>query len=215
MSRIFTRFWVYVLPLPLFVAMCFVWVAWSGSRIFALYVMLLPVIYGYVAPGIATNILRKWRFKGPWLVGNYYAHHGFMYAANMTPLLFVAFLGTAHEPVSAGAAARILICTGALHGFVLWLHDILIVRHDMVEIFNRPAREGRSPEEIVTHYAPLCFFLIGLTYAASSLLAFQIIVINGNTKSMALFWLSVAGIGLMLTIPSIAYRIIDSPKKIG
>ena len=215
MSRIFTHFWVYVLPLPLFVAMYFVWAAWSGSRIFALYVMLLPVIYGYLAPGIATNILRKWRFKGPWLVGNYYAHHGFMYAANMTPLLFVAFLGTPREPVSAGTAVRILICTGALHGFVLWLHDILIVRHDMVEIYNRPAREGRSPEEIVTHYAPFCFFLIGLTFAASSLLAFQTIVINGNSGGLALFWLSVVGMGLMLTLPSIAYRIIDSPKKIG
>jgi hypothetical protein len=102
-----------------------------------------------------------------------------------------------------------------LHGFVLWVHDILIVRHDMVEIYNRPASQGRSPEEIVTHYAPLCFFLIGLTYAASSLLAFQTIVIHGDTKTMALFWLSVAGIGLMLAIPSIAYRMIETPKKKG
>ena len=215
MSRIITQFWVYVLPLPLSAAMYFVWAAWSGNRIFACYVMLLPLVYGYVAPGIATNLLRKWRFKGPWLVGNYYAHHGFMYSANMTPLLFVAFLGTPHEPVSAATAIRILLCTGALHGFVLWVHDILIVRHDMVEIYNRPASQGRSPEEIVTHYAPLCFFLIGLTYAASSLLAFQTIVIHGDTKTMALFWLSVAGIGLMLAIPSIAYRMIETPKKKG
>jgi drug/metabolite transporter (DMT)-like permease len=57
--------------------------------------------------------------------------------------------------------------------------------------------------------------LIGLTYAASSLLAFQTIVIHGDTKPTALFWLSVAGIGLMLTIPSIAYRIIEKPKKNG
>ena len=215
MSRIITQFWVYVLPLPLSAAMYFVWAAWSGNRIFACYVMLLPLVYGYVAPGIATNLLRKWRFKGPWLVGNFYAHHGFMYSANMTPLLFVAFLGTPHEPVSAATATRILLCTGALHGFVLWVHDILIVRHDMVEIYNRPASQGRSPEEIVTHYAPLCFFLIGLTYAASSLLAFQTIVIHGDTKTMALFWLSVAGIGLMLAIPSIAYRMIETPKKNG
>jgi len=120
MSRIITQFWVYVLPLPMSLAMYFVWAAWSGNRIFACYVMLLPLVYGYVAPGIATNLLRKWRFKGPWLVGNYYAHHGFMYSANMTPLLFVAFLGTPHETVSAATATRILLCTGALHGFVLW-----------------------------------------------------------------------------------------------
>jgi len=212
MSRIITQFWVYVLPLPVSVAMFFVWEAWSGSWTFAFYVTLLPLIYGYVAPGIATNLLHKWRFKGPWLVGNFYAHHGFMYSANMTPLLFVAFLGTPHESLSAGTATRILLCTAALHGFVLWVHDILIVRHDMVEIYNRPASQGRSPEEIVTHYAPFCFFLIGLTYAASGLLAFQTIVINRDTKAMALVWLSVAGIVLMLTIPSIAYRIIEKPK---
>jgi hypothetical protein len=215
MSRIITQFWVYVFPLPTSVGMYFVWAAWSGSRTFALYVMLLPLVYGYVAPGIATNLLRKWRFKGPWLVGNFYAHHGFMYSANMAPLLFVAFLGTPHEPISAATAVRILICTAALHGFVLWLHDILIVRHDMVEIYNRPASQGRSPEEIVTHYAPLCFFLIGLTYAAGSLLTFQTIVINGEVDAKALCWLSFIGIGLMLAIPSIAYRIIERPQKDG
>jgi hypothetical protein len=41
----------------------FVWAAWSDNRVFALYVMLLPLFYGYVAPGIATNLLHKWRFK--------------------------------------------------------------------------------------------------------------------------------------------------------
>jgi hypothetical protein len=65
MSRTVIRFWVYVLPLPLFVVMYFVWAAWSDNRVFALYVMLLPLFYGYVAPGIATNLLHKWRFKGP------------------------------------------------------------------------------------------------------------------------------------------------------
>lgn len=63
MSRTVIRFWVYVLPLPLFVVMYFVWAAWSDNRVFALYVMLLPLFYGYVAPGIATNLLHKWRFK--------------------------------------------------------------------------------------------------------------------------------------------------------
>jgi hypothetical protein len=204
-----------VLPLPVSVAMYLAWAAWSGSRIFTIYVMLLPLVYGYVAPGIATNLLRKWRFKRPWLVGNYYAHHGFMYSANMAPLLFVAFLGTPHQPLSAATATRILLCTGALHGFVLWLHDILIVRHDLVEIYNLPARQGRSPEEIVTHYAPLCFFLMGLTYAASSLLAFQIIVINGDGRTMALVWLALIGLAMMLTLPSMAYRIIEKREKSG
>lgn len=209
MSRIFTLFWVYVLPLPLSIAMYFVWVVWSGSQLFAAYMMLIPLIYGYVAPGIATNVLNKWHFKGPGLVGHYYVHHGFMYAANMAPLLFVAFLGTPHQPFSTATATRILLCSGALHGFVLWLHDILIVRHGMVEIYNRPARQGRSPEEIVTYYAPLCFFMIGLTYAAGSLLAFQTLVITSDSSAKAVLGVSAVGLMLLLTIPSIAYRLIE------
>ena len=213
MSRIVIRFWVYALPLPLFVMMYFAWAAWSANRIFALYVMLLPLFYGYVAPGIATNLLHKWRFKGPWVVGSYYAHHGFMYSANMSPLLFIAFLGTHSEPLSTATVLRVLLCTGALHGYVLWVHDILIVRHDMVEIYSRPAAEGRSPEEIVTHYAPLCFFLIGLTYAAGALLAFHTFVLNHKTDVASVVWVSLVGVTLMFSLPSLAYRALEGNQK--
>lgn len=209
MSRIIIRFWVYALPFPLVLGMYFIWWTWANDRAFALYVMLLPVFYGYVAPGIATNLLHKWRFKGPWVVGSYYAHHGFMYAANMSPLLFLSFLGTPRDPLSMGTVVRILICTGALHGFVLWIHDILIVRHGMVQIYNRPAAEGRSPEEIVTHYAPVCFFLIGLAYAAAALLAFHTFVIEHKTDVASIGWVSLAGVGLLFSIPSLAYRALE------
>ncbi|MGD0815598.1 MAG: hypothetical protein ABSA83_18550 [Verrucomicrobiota bacterium] len=212
MSRAVIRFWVYALPLPLFVVMYFVWAAWSDNRIFALYVMLLPVFYGYVAPGIATNLLHKWRFKGPWVVGSYYAHHGFMYSANMSPLLFIALLGTPHESLSTATVLRVLLCTGALYGFTAWMHDILMVRHGMVEIYSRPAAQGRSPEEIVTHYAPLCFFLLGLTYAAGALLAFQTFVVHHKTDAASIVWVSLAGVILMFSLPSLAYRASEGNK---
>jgi hypothetical protein len=210
MSRLLIRGWIYVLPLPLALAMYYVWAAWSGNRVFALFVLLLPVFYGYVVPGIATNILHKWRFRGPWVVGHYYIHHGFLYAANMSPLLMLSFLGTSHTGLSSGPVLRILLCTGALNGFVYWIHDILMVRHGLVEIYNRPAAEGRSPEEIVTHYAPLCFFLIGLTYAAAALLAFQIFVIHSQTDLSSIIWVSLVGMGLMVSAPTLVYRMLES-----
>ena len=209
MSRLFIRIWIYVLPLPLGVAMYFVWAAWSHDRTFALFVMLLPLFYGYVVPGIATNMLHKWRFKGPWVVGHYYVHHGFLYAANMSPLLLLSFLGTSRETLSLESGLRILLCTAALNGFVYWIHDILMVRHGLVEIYNRPAAEGRSPEEIVTHYAPFCFFLIGLTYAGAALLAFQFFVIQDKSDWVTIGWVSLAGMMLMIAVPSLAYRILE------
>jgi hypothetical protein len=209
MSRLFIQIWVYVLPLPLVVAMYFIWAAWSKEHVFTFYVMLLPIFYGYVAPGIATNLLHKWRFRGPWVVGRYYAHHGFIYAANLSPLLFLCFLGTLQEPFSLGTVVRIPICMGALYGFTAWIHDILMVKHGLVEIYNRPAAAGRSPEEIVTHYAPLCFFLIGLTYAAAALLAFHTFVIQHKADPASVAWVSLAGAGLMFIIPSLAYRVCE------
>jgi hypothetical protein len=208
-SRLFIRIWIYVLPLPLAVAMYFVWAAWSHDRTFALFVMLLPLFYGYAVPGIATNMLHKWRFKGPWVVGHYYVHHGFLYAANMSPLLLLSFLGTSRETLSLESGLRILLCTAALNGFVYWIHDILMVRHGLVEIYNRPAAEGRSPEEIVTHYAPFCFFLIGLTYAGAALLAFQFFVIQDKSDWVTIGWVSLAGMMLMIAVPSLAYRILE------
>ncbi len=209
MSRFIIQVWIYVLPLPVAVAMYFLWTKWSDDRTFALFVMLLPLVYGYVVPGIATNLLHKWRFKGPWVVGHYYVHHGVLYAANMSPLLFLGFLGTPRESLSLETTVRILLCTGTLNGFIYWIHDILMVRHGLVEIYNRPATEKRSPEEIVTHYAPFCFFLIGLTYAAAALLAFQTFVIRHKVDPISVGWVSLAGIGLMVSIPSLAYRVVE------
>lgn len=209
MSRLFILFRIYVLPLPLAIAMYFAWAAWSHDRTFALFVMLLPLGYGYIVPGIATNLLHKWRFKGAWVVGHYYIHHGFLYAANMSPLLLLSFLGTPRATLTPATGVRILLCTAALNAFVYWIHDILMVRHGLVEIYNRPAAEGRSPEEIVTHYAPFCFFLIGLTYAAASLLAFQFFVVRHQTDPATIGWVSLAGTALMVAVPSLAYRMLE------
>ena len=95
--------------------MYFAWAAWSRNGTFALFVMLLPLFYGYVVPGIATNILHKWRFKGAWVVGHYYVHHGFLYAANMSPLLLLSFLGTPREVLSPKRVAN-----PSLHGRFEW-----------------------------------------------------------------------------------------------
>ena len=207
------RIWVYALPFPLFLAMYFAWLSWSNSRAFALYVMLLPLVYGYVVPGIGTNILKKWRFNGPWVVGSYYAHHGFMYAANMSPLLFLSFLGSPLNVISVGVVVRIILCTAALHGYVLWIHDVFIVKLKMVEIFNPPAYQNRSPEEIVFYYAPLCFFLIGLTYAVSSVLAFWVFVVRHQVTMASVTCLCLVGMALMFSLPSLAYRYLEGDNK--
>lgn len=206
MTGNFIRAWVYVFPWLCLPCVFLAWAELSASWTFACFVLGVPIIYGYVAPGVATNILKKWRFRGAWVVGAYYWHHGFMYAANMSPLLLLAFLGTPEGPLSMATCVRVALVTAALHGFVLWWHDILLVRHNRVEIHNRPAREGRSPEEIVTHYAPLCFSLIGLAYAAGALLAYEQIVVRSSDSLASLAACAGIAVAVLIALPSLAYR---------
>ena len=62
---------------------------------------------------------------------------------------------------------------------------------------------------MVTHYAPVCFFLIGLAYAAAALLAFYTFVIEHKTDIASIGWVSFAGVGLLFSIPSLAYRALE------
>ena len=212
MSRKIAYVWVYLLPLPVFTAMYFVWLSASGNLAFTLYVLLLPLLYGYISPGIATNLLKMWRFKGPGVVGNYYVHHGFMYSANMSPLLYLTFDVRTPHSLDIAEFLRIAVVTGAVQGFVLWIHDILIVRADLVEIDNRPTRERRSPEEIVTFYAPVCFFLIGFCYAVSAMIAYQQFVIEGRTEMRDLLWVWLGASSFLFILPGIAYFFLERKK---
>ncbi len=209
MLRRFMVFWVLVLPLPLCLALAWAWYRQTHCRPFVLHVLLVPFLYGYIVPGIATNILHRWHFKGPMLLGRYYVHHGFIYAGNMGALLLIPFLGQSPEDFTLPRALSIVLSTAALHGFVLWLHDIGIVKLGMVELFNRPARQGRSPEEIVTYYAPLCFSLLGAAYAAGAALAYEFLVVRHCVGLGIQAELLAVGIGLTFTIPSLAYRWVE------
>jgi hypothetical protein len=83
----------------------------------------------------------------------------------------------------------------------------------MVEIYNAPAAKSKGPEAIVTRYAPLCFFLIGLTYAAACLLAFHTFAIHHQTDLTSVIRVWLVGISLMFSIPSLAYRATESSRK--
>jgi hypothetical protein len=207
-AKWFSALSVYVLPLPVFAGMAVLWRRLAPDPSFFLFVMLMPVLYGYIVPGIATNALRKWRFRGRFLMGRYYIHHGFMYGSKMAFLLYAPFvLIPRFADVSVLQMLAVILMNGLMCAVVFWYGDIQLVRAGMVEIDSRAAREGRSPEAIVTAYAPLSFFLIGAAYAAGALLAYRTFVIAGDVSVAA--QLRVWGVGslLLFTFPSIAYHL--------
>lgn len=206
-------FQVYVLPIPVTLVMAWVWLRWSGSSTFAWYATLLPILYGYVVPGIGTNILKKWRFRGPGLVGNYFIHHGFIWAANLSPVLFLCFLGTPKGPLSVGTITRVLLATGAVHAYKGWVYDIGLLRHGIAEVYNVPGLKGLSPEQVAGHYVPFCFFLIGLTYALGALVAYHYFVVLQRTDLWSHLWAWGVGGVAMVAVPSLGYRLIEHRER--
>jgi hypothetical protein len=172
-------------------------------------VTLLAVVYGYLVPGIGTNILKKWRFHGPGRVGNYYMHHGFIWASHLSPALFLSFLGTPDGPLGYGTILRVLLATGAIHAFKGWVYDIGLLKHGFTEITCVPRLIGKSPEEVAGHYAPVCFFLVGLTYALGSLVAYHYFVVLQRPDALSHVWAWSVGVVAMVAVPSLAYGVIE------
>lgn len=214
MNKRWMQIQVYVLPIPITLIMAYLWQRWSGNTTFAWYVTLLAILYGYIVPGIGTNIMKKWRFYGPGRIGNYYVHHGFIWAANLSPALFLCFLGTPEGPLGYGTILRVLLATGAVHAFKGWVYDIALLKYGFTEITSVPRLKGKSPEEIAGHYAPVCFFLIGLTYGVGALAAYHFFVILNRSDIWSQVWVWTIGGGAMIAVPSLAYGVIEHRERV-
>lgn len=166
-----------------------------------LFILGLPFFFGYIAPGIGTNVLKMWRFRDTWTIGNYYIHHGFIYAATMGLVLYIAFIPPAQNDwlTLLGNMAR---CAGIL-GFVGWSHDMLAIRAGVMEVRNEPWKRGAPAEVIAAQYAPVCFSLLGACYAAAATLGYQTLVLSKNLNS--LWWLFPFGLILMFAAISLPF----------
>ena len=173
---------------------------------FAGLVMGLPFVFGYLVPGIGTNILKLWRFRGHWVVGDYFIHHGFIYAATMGLALYVGFVPAAGTGLWGllGNMAR----TASIIGFVGWGHDLLAVRAGVIEIYNGPWKRGASPEAIVSHSTPLCYALLGAAYAGVATLGYDILVAQQQSANN-LWWLFPCGLAVMTLVSSVPYLLME------
>ena len=204
-SRGFLFAYNYVYPFLGFPLLLWLWHRKTGTA-FTAFVMGVPLVFGYLIPGIGTNILKKWRFHGRMLLGNYFAHHGIIYSSTMGLALFISFpSGQPSDGIL--ESAWIVVRTAALVGFVGWWHDILGVKAGMVEVFNGPWRRGAGPEEIVTSYAPICFPALGAAYAGTAMFGYPFLVEGGHNSALA--WLIPTGVAAMSLAGSIPYLFME------
>jgi hypothetical protein len=200
----------FVLPLPMTAVMFVLWQRRTGSTMFAAYVLALGVLFGYIYPGIGTNVLHLWKFSGPLRVGNYFLHHGFMYAPYLALVFYVAFPEGA--PLTIGNSLRIVLCCAFVQCVLSCHHDYCGVSTGMIEINSAAARARRSPVEIVTDFGVVSFALVGATFSASCLIAYHFIVVRGNRDSSTFVLLIAMALGLM-GVPALQYLIKDRRER--
>lgn len=204
-ARVFLFLYDYIYPFIGFPALFWLWTQ-ASNQAFAVLVMGLPLVFGYVVPGIATNYLKLWRFHGSLTMGNYFIHHGFIYSSAMGLGLYLSFFPSQNLEMwnILGNMAR----TACAIGFVGWVHDLLAAREGVVEIFNGHWKRGASPETIVSQATPLCYALLGIAYAGIASFGYQALVVqkgNGNQ----LWWFFLLGFTLMTIFSSVPYLLME------
>lgn len=186
-----------------FVALPILFFLWmhAGGIHFTLLVLGLPLLFGYIAPGIGTNVLKMWRFRDDWMIGNFFIHHGFIYAATFGSVMYFSFV-----PPASGDWLTVFLnvvrCAGIL-GFVGWTHDTIAIREGVMEVYNEAWKRGAPAEVIAAHYAPLAFALIGACYAGIITTGYQTIVLEKNPAS--LWWLLLLGLAVMTAAISLPF----------
>lgn len=128
-------------------------------------VILLPILFAYVIPGLGTNWLGLWEFNTRLRLGKFRPHHGFVFGSATAVLAALVLAPLPAEP-SAGAVARAAFVLASVLGFWNWLYDIYAIDKGFLVVFNRPFAAGRDGAAIATDYAPAIFGMFGLVYGA-------------------------------------------------
>lgn len=172
------------------------WRSNGGSWPFVAVVMGVPVLFGYLMPGVATHVAKRWRFTTGPRVGSYYVHHGFIYGSKLALVLFLVVRSLA-TVASALDVASVVVVTGAATGFGGWWHDVHAVRAGKVEI------EGGI--DALASFAPASYFAMGATYAGVALGAHRVLAVDPG----ALAWVFPTALAVLCVVPSLVFLAVD------
>ena len=192
----------YVFPLAAFPLLTWAWWDMGGWRL-AAFLMGVPLAFGYLMPGVGTNVMKRWRFTGGWRIGNFYAHHGIIYSSKLAFALWLAM----HEPAAIDStldAIAVVLIVGGIAAFGGWWHDLYAIRTGRIELVDTSA-DGRDAETILTSFAPALYWTLGATYAAVGVLGTRALAADPSSFA-AVF---VAGLVALCVVPSLAFLALD------
>ena len=190
----------FLFPVVGFPLVAYAWWRASGSWPFVTVVMDVPVLFGYLMPGVATQVVKRWRFTSGPRVGAYYLHHGFIYGSKLAFALLVVVRSLATVGSLLDAIA-VIVVAGTATAFGGWWHDVHAVRAGKIEV------DGGT--EALAGFAPPTYFSMGATYAAVVLGAHRVLV----DDPAAVAWVFPAALIVMCVVPTIVFLAVDPPTR--
>jgi hypothetical protein len=177
------------------------WLRTLGGRYdLALAIVALPVVFGYVLPGIGTNVLGLWEFKAGIRLGRYTLLHGVMFGGASSALAWLCA-----EPIAGTgsvAALKAVHATAVTLGFWNWAFDTAAIASGLAVMRNKAHVQGRGAAAVTADYAPLYFAVFGGTYGlAAHLLA----TIAPGWHDMLFWGLAVGGCAAAMLLPVAAH----------
>jgi hypothetical protein len=172
----------------------------SASSTFAATVMALPVVFGYLMPGIAVHVTKRWRFTSGPRVGSYYVHHGFVYGAKLAFVLLLV-VRSLERVESAWDVIAVIVVTGAATAFGGWFHDVHAVRAGRIDV------DGGV--EALASFAPPSYFAMGATYAAVALACYRMLL----RDAASVVWVFPAGLIVLCAVPTLVFLAVDPPAR--
>jgi hypothetical protein len=126
-------------------------------------VFIVPVVFGYVVPGVGTNLLKLWEFNAGVKMGRFTVLHGIVFGAScgLLSLLCCDILLVKSSPFSMLKSAH--VC-GVVICFWNWIFDVYALHSGIAVIYNKPRALGKSCLSIASDYAPVYFGAFGICY---------------------------------------------------
>ena len=190
----------FLFPAIGFPLITYAWWRMSASWTFAATVMTLPVVFGYLMPGIAVHVTKRWRFTSGPRVGSYYVHHGFVYGAKLAFVLLLV-VRSLERVESAWDVIAVIVVTGAATAFGGWFHDVHAVRAGRIEV------DGGV--EALASFAPPSYFAMGATYAAVALACYRVLL----RDAAWVVWVFPAGLIVLCAVPTLVFLAVDPPAR--
>jgi hypothetical protein len=178
------------------------WRHYPGHTGLAAIALLVPILHGYVVPGVGTNVLRVWEFDTALRVGRFRPHHGFVFGS-ATAILVLPILGAPVDRVSAPEMLRTGLAVGGMLGAINWLYDVAAVRAGILKVYNQPWADGRGALSIVSDYAPWFFGGFGFVLGAGLRWAEGVLAAERDPVRAAA--VGAAVLAATVTLPTLGY----------